>query len=65
MAKDDPIEVLKAYFRVEDAGTDWNLHCLSCKAGWALRKTSRHPGNILHLLNHGYGHAESKRTKRS
>lgn len=43
-------------FDVEDAGSEWHLTCKRCPKRWALKKSSDHPGNVLHLLNHAAGH---------
>lgn len=48
-------------FSVIDAGKDWHLRCDVCGKGWALKKTSNHPGNMLHLLNHRASHEARSR----
>lgn len=52
------IDGLREYFKViEKPAQVFKLYCKCCKAGWQLdaRKGLR-PGNVLHLLNHAYGH---------
>jgi hypothetical protein len=51
-----PHESLLPYFTFTDAGADWHLRCKVCRSGWALQKSSDHPGNLLHLLNHAHSH---------
>ena len=50
---------LAEYFNSESHGDSWHLFCKKCKKGWALKKDSDHPGNLLHLLNHAHGHKMS------
>lgn len=47
-------------FNVEDAGKDFHVWCKRCSKGWALKKTSSHVGNVLHLLNHEASHRKVK-----
>jgi uncharacterized C2H2 Zn-finger protein len=48
------------YFRSKDAGKDWHLTCKVCGKEFLLAKDSTHPGNLLHLLNHGRSHEKGK-----
>jgi len=48
------------HFKAESKGKVWHLYCRHCDKGWALLKTSNHPGNLLHLLNHARSHAKVK-----
>jgi hypothetical protein len=52
------IEALKQYFKiVEKPEKVFKLYCKRCQAGWQLdNRKGAHPGNMLHLLNHAYGH---------
>lgn len=49
-------ESLSRGFKIKDAGAELKLHCKVCKKGWGLKKSSRHIGNVLYLLNHEAGH---------
>lgn len=63
MTKELP-ECIVRDFNVKDAGADWHLHCKVCGKGWSLKKTSDHPGNILHLLNHARGCQKTAKANR-
>ena len=52
-------------FNVEDAGKDFHVWCKRCSKGWALKKTSTHVGNVLHLLNHEKGHRQPNEERTS
>lgn len=54
--QEDNIEGMKKYFRVDKKSGRYEFRCLKCSKGWALKATSNHPGNYLHLLNHAYSH---------
>lgn len=41
---------LPSKYEVKDAGSAWHLFCKVCGKGWALKKSSTAPGNVLHLL---------------
>lgn len=49
-------------YYARDQGEFWRLHCKICHAGFSLKKTSNHPGNLLALLNH-YAECEEKYEK--
>ena len=51
---------LPEHFRAEDGGSVWRLFCRKCGKGWELKKTSNHPGNLLHLLNHAASHRKGE-----
>ncbi len=53
---------LPEYFNAKSVGNKWELRCKRCDVGWSLPKDNKHPGNILHLLNHARSHDE-KRSK--
>lgn len=51
------LERLKEYFTVEESEKAFQFSCKKCAKAWELKKGGeQHPGNILHLLNHAYGH---------
>lgn len=60
----DPLAdtAIRDYYDVKDKGTEFHLFCKICKAGFSLKKTSNHPGNLLSLLNH-YRGCEDARDK--
>jgi len=54
---------IRKYFTVETAPrkTDkWLIVCEKCGNMWHLDKTSKHGGNVLHLLNHARGHDKDR-----
>lgn len=58
MAEQDGMEAIRKYFTVETAPRQpnkWLIACEKCDSMWHLDKSSKHPGNILHLLNHARG----------
>ena len=60
---DDYMIPVRKYFKVEDAPRNpnmWLVVCERCGSMWHLDKELRHPGNVLHLLNHARGHDEKK-----
>jgi uncharacterized C2H2 Zn-finger protein len=55
----DTMDAVRKYFTVEDAPRQknkWLIVCPKCDAMWHLDKDNKHPGNVLHLLNHARGH---------
>jgi hypothetical protein len=52
---------IRKYFTVETAPRQkdkWLIVCEKCGNMWHLPKDNKHPGNVLHLLNHARGHDE-------
>lgn len=47
---------LPDYFDAKVVGDSWHLRCKVCREGWALKRSSAHVGNTLHLLNHARSH---------
>lgn len=63
MSEQDPMAAIRKYFTVETAPrkTDkWLIVCEKCGNMWHLDKTSKHGGNVLHLLNHARGHDKDR-----
>jgi hypothetical protein len=61
--KEDMMKPIRKYFTLETAPrqTDkWLITCERCGNQWHLPKDNKHPGNVLHLLNHARGHDEPK-----
>ena len=52
----EEIKGLDEYYKIEDNGKEWHLHCKKCGKGFALTKGSNHVGNRLALLNHVRSH---------
>lgn len=51
------LEGLKKYFAIDQDEKGFIFKCLKCSRRWRLNKGGeKHPGNVLHLLNHAYGH---------
>jgi hypothetical protein len=59
----DMMKPIRKYFKVEQAGKAhpkfWLIVCPKCEQMWHLGKDSKHPGNVLHLLNHARSHDET------
>jgi hypothetical protein len=58
------LDAIKKYFTVEDAPRQKDKYlvvCEKCGDMWHLSKSSTHPGNVLHLLNHARGHDKKGR----
>lgn len=50
-------QALTRGFKISEHSADKLLVvCKVCKQRWTLAKTSKHAGNVLHLLNHEAGH---------
>lgn len=55
----DPMKAVRKYFAVETAPRQpgkWLITCEKCDSMWHLSKSDKHPGNVLHLLNHARSH---------
>lgn len=54
-------------FTITDEGERfgaWRVACKKCRTAWRLKKGGeKHPGNLLHLLNHRAGHQERESKK--
>jgi hypothetical protein len=53
------MKAVRKYFAVETAPRQpgkWLITCEKCDSMWHLSKSDKHPGNILHLLNHARSH---------
>lgn len=64
----DQMDAVRKYFTVETAPRQpdkWLIECPKCGDMWHLLKDNKHPGNVLHLLNHARGHDEKKPGRRS
>jgi hypothetical protein len=67
LPKEDMMKPIRKYFTVETAPRQknkWLVICEKCDSMWHLDKDSKHPGNVLHLLNHAISHDEKKPGKR-
>jgi len=61
--QEDMMKPVRKYFTVETAPRQknkWLVICEKCDSMWHLDKDAKHPGNVLHLLNHARGHDEKK-----
>ena len=57
----EPPKGLSTYYDCKQSGAQWEFRCKVCRAGWSLPVSDRpHPGNILSLFNHAYGHKERR-----
>jgi len=59
----DMMTSIRKYFTVETAPRQpkkWLVTCEKCDSMWHLDKDSKHPGNVLHLLNHARSHDVKK-----
>jgi hypothetical protein len=55
----DMMKTIRKYFTVEDAPRQkdkWLIVCEKCGDMWHLDKEAKHPGPVLHLINHARGH---------
>ena len=59
------IDGLRKYFAVvEKPAQVFTLRCNKCPKAWMLdARKGLHPGNVLRLLNHAYGHLKGKKIK--
>jgi hypothetical protein len=56
---DDPLKVVRAYFKITEGPQAFVLRCKKCNAGYELTKRddgSVHGGNVLALFNHARSH---------
>lgn len=54
-----PLDSLREYFDLGETKLGWEVCCKRCNKSWELKRGGeQHPGNILHLLNHAFGHIQ-------